>query len=352
MSVTCTVVDPLCFKPYDQGCLIEGAVAGTESTVMHLSAEMGWNVLQHNRFVSNDRFHPITYPADTPTFIVLRDPAVGLEWAYAHPGSQIFLWLHDLCGLGSSRAKVLMHLLPQLVARGVSIVTVSDFHRSQLTQVVAAAGFPFFPIHRIYNPVVIPEIPDCAVNPDQLVFFSSPHKGLETAVKVFAAIRRRFPSMRMLVANPGYFPSALINSSGITNLGPLPRSLVHKHVKESLCMLFPNYVYPETFGLVLAESNALGTPVLTHDIGAAAEVLADDRQVVPIPRGRMRLDGLQQRFPWSVGSTEHLYTLLGGYGAFVDRVASWRSGTRPSVHMRDTFSLDNVASQWRQLIAG
>ena len=311
---------------------------------------MGWTVLQHNRLASSGRFHPFTKALDAQTYIVLRDPVIALKWAEAHPRSRVYLWLHDLCGLGSSRATVLTQLLPQLSVHGVSIVTVSDFHKAQLRKVVDAAGFYAFPIHRIYNPVVLPDLPQCNVNPDQLVFFSSPHKGIETALKVFSAIRSKFRSMRLLIANPGYFPSDMYGAAGVDNLGAIPRTDVLTLVKSSLCTLMPNYVYPETFGLVLAESNAVGTPVLAHDYGAAAEVLADARQIVRIPRGRMRLDSLQRKFPWATNTTESAFYLAGGYDEFIDRIAAWRSGIRPRVSLREDFSLANVVSQWRQLI--
>ena len=313
---------------------------------------MGWNVLQHNRLVSSGRFQPFHASIDSQIYIVLRDPVVALNWAETHPHSQVHLWLHDLCGLGSSRAKVLSDLLPQLIDYGISIITVSDFHKAQLQQVVVSAGFSAVSIHRIYNPVVVPELPPVEVDNNQLVFLSSPHKGVETAIKVFAAIRRKFSSMRLLVANPGYFPSAFIDTNGVTSLGPLARSVALAHAKASLCMLIPNYVYPETFGLALAECNAVGTPVLTHDLGAAAEILADERQIIRIPRGRMRLDALQKRFRWASNASEYFYSRFGGYDDFIERISAWRSGSRPRVRPRDEFSLSTVVTQWRQFIEG
>ena len=44
--------------------------------------------------------------------------------------------------------------------------------------------------------------------------------------------------------------------------------------------LFKPSLWPETFGLVYAEANALGVPVLTFDVGAAKEVLTKGNLII------------------------------------------------------------------------
>ncbi len=53
-----------------------------------------------------------------------------------------------------------------------------------------------------------------------------------------------------------------------------------QHIRESLCVFYPQTQRCETFGLVYAESNAVGTPVLAHDFGAAREVLSSPDQLI------------------------------------------------------------------------
>ena len=46
-----------------------------------------------------------------------------------------------------------------------------------------------------------------------------------------------------------------------------------KKLATSSVLLYPQRVWPETFGLVLAEAAAVGTPTLAYDFGAAREVM-------------------------------------------------------------------------------
>src|SRR5581483_2147599 len=90
-------------------------------------------------------------------------------------------------------------------------------------------------------------------------------------------------------------------------------------------VFYPKFVLPETFGLVFAEASAVGTPVLTHDCGAAAEVLADPRQVLPIAPAARRYERLARRLPgtlrrWLASQAER----RGVFAPYVDRILAWR----------------------------
>jgi len=82
-----------------------------------------------------------------------------------------------------------------------------------------------------------------------------------------------------------------------------------------------NRVFAETFGLVLAESNAVGTPVLTHPLGAAPEVLGTAEQLID--------------------TTD--------VEAVIQRIMAWRDGQRPVVKANPAFYLSNVANEWLKL---
>jgi len=90
------------------------------------------------------------------------------------------------------------------------------------------------------------------------------------------------PDLRLVVGNPGYKSGCDARRAGVELLGPQPQARIHAEARSALCTFVPNFVIPETFGLVFAESHALGTPVLTHDCGAALEVVGDPRQVLPL----------------------------------------------------------------------
>ena len=122
-------------------------------------------------------------------------------------------------------------------------------------------------------------------------------------------------------------------------------------MRRALCTFHPNFLIPETFGLVYAESHALGTPVLTHDFGAAAEVVGDPRQLLPVKRAYRGYEGAVGGLPprWR-RLPARLAARLGLFDAYVERVREWRSGARPVVGPDPRFALDTVTAQWRELL--
>src|SRR5262249_5426393 len=123
------------------------------------------------------------------------------------------------------------------------------------------------------------------VDRSRLIYFSSPNKGLQHTLAVFRRIRHADPTFTLSVANPGYAAldvDGLAQLDGVVPLGALPHHQAIEHVRGSLCVLALNHVYPETFGCVFAEANAVGTPVLTHPHGAAPEVLSDHSQLLDV----------------------------------------------------------------------
>ncbi len=127
---------------------------------------------------------------------------------------------------------------------------------------------------------------------------------------------------------------------------------MHAQVRRSLCTFHPNFRIPETFGLVYAESHALGTPVLTHDFGAAAEVVGDPRQLLPVKRGLPLLRGGRSvRCRRAGGACRRAWPRAPGlFDAYVERIRDWRGGARPVVAPDPRFALDTLAAQWRELL--
>ena len=185
----------------------------------------------------------------------------------------------------------------------------------------------------------------------KLVFFSSPNKGLAYTLDVFRALRRRMPELTLTVGNPAYKAGSVATSAGVRYLGPQTQARIHEEVRGALCTLAPNFVLPETFGLVFAESKALGTPILTHDCGAAAEVVGDARQVLPVRRAYRAYETAVRGLPlnWRRGPAR-LADRLGLFDAYVECIADWRAGGRPRVAPDPRFALTAVAEQWRKLL--
>ncbi len=204
----------------------------------------------------------------------------------------------------------------------------------------------------LYNPVSDDLVPGGSpVDERKLVFFSSPNKGLAFTLDAFRALRRRMPDLRLQVGNPGYKIRKSSAIDGVEYLGPQPQERIHKEVRGALCTFFPNFVLPETFGLVFAESKAVGTPILTCDAGAAAEIVGDPQQVLPVTFGQRAYEATFQNLSpgWRSGPAR-VADSLGLFDAYIERIRTWRAGGRPSTAPDPRFRLTVVADQWRAML--
>ncbi len=342
-------VSPL---PYDTRSFRERAVQGTEASVMRIADGLAAWVMQHNRSSAWERYLPLQSMAAVEHVVVIREPRALAQAKDLFPNARLHLWLHDKLRPGSKRGRRLRHHAELLRSAQVSIICVSETHRRDVLNTLHWAGIGGLPVCTRYNPLDATLKPDGSpIDDGQLVFFSSPNKGLAYALDAFGALRRAMPDLRLVVGNPGYKAEALAAPGGVQFLGPQPQALMHAQVRRSLCTFHPNFRIPETFGLVYAESHALGTPVLTHDFGAAAEVVGDRRELLPVRTAYRCYDGIAGVLPsrWR-GLPAQLAGRLGLFDAYVERVRAWRSGARPVVGPDPRFALDAVTAQWRELL--
>jgi glycosyltransferase involved in cell wall biosynthesis len=235
------------------------------------------------------------------------------------------------------------------------VICVSDTQRHSVEAALRWMGVG----HRvsaltIYNPVDDELQPDGSPIDDcKLVFLSSPNKGLKFTLDAFRAVRRAMPDARLVVGNPGYKTGRIPRIAGVEYLGPLPQHRIHAEVRTALCTFFPNFVIPETFGLVFAESRALGTPVLTHDCGAALEVLADPAQVLPVTAAHRLYEALLGgcATDWRI-LPARMAAALGLFDTYIERIRAWRAGARPVTGPDPRFRLSAVMQRWRQVLVG
>ena len=104
-----------------------------------------------------------------------------------------------------------------------------------------------------------------------------PRKGLSVLVDAYPEIRRNHPNVRLLIAGPGE-PANTLNSlsredrASVTVLG-----MIAPQDKASVLASGTIYVAPntggESFGIVLLEAMATGTPVVASDLEAFSRVL-------------------------------------------------------------------------------
>ena len=334
-------VDANCPKPYDERTLAREGLGGTEATLVRVARELSTrhevSVAQRGRegcYVSPDGVRYTDFDTkrpvrDEPQRVVLINSHKLLKRVRNHyPNAKRYLWMH--CFPGNNKK----HLSRWATRYGYTLLGVSKTHRDMLRtflksyqdnlQVETPPRLP--PIGYVYNPID-EDIEHLRLNTydrNTLVYFSSPHKGLEQILGHFKVLRERCPALELHIANPGYIR---LNEkglpAGVRVLGSMPQREVLRHVRGALCVFNPQSSFAETFGLVFAEANALGTPVLAHDIGAAREILGGSQQLVDASDS----------------------------DAVAAKILSWRDGARPQVSANPKFKVSAVAKAWETVFA-
>jgi len=119
-----------------------------------------------------------------------------------------------------------------------------------------------------------------------------PRKGLDVLLSAFAELRASRPGLRLLVAGPGSIDATL---PGLTVLGQ-----VSDAVKASVYRSVDVFVAPntggESFGIILLEAMAAGTPIVASDLDAFRRVLGDGAA------GQLATVGDAGSFAYAIGS--------------------------------------------------
>ncbi len=338
MKDTLLFIDVTCPRPYDPSNInVPGGVGGTEMTMVTLAEGLAstgqYNVVieQHNRLQGEEyRGKALyTYPGATSNArwcVVLRDPRPMVNARERFPDSRIYLYSHDL----ADRNLGLCFDGGFFERSGcIANICVSGWHKSQTIEVLKQFGYTGqFRTKFIYNPmsedVVRTGEP---YDKNKLMWLASPHKGLARAYEIFKQLVRLNPDFRLYVTNPGYMETQYTDDKEIKDrtvvLGTIPHGQAIEHLRNSLCLFYPNTVFPETFGKVMAEANAVGTPVLTSPLGASREVL--------------------DTHPEQIADCRDTETV-------VKRIMKWHSGARPIVRGNPKFSLNRVIHEWSTLL--
>lgn len=150
--------------------------------------------------------------------------------------------------------------------------------RSQYASMPEVAGGTYTGF--VHNGIDVASFPFQSEKEDHLLFLSriSADKGPHLAVEV----ARRCGKKLLLAgkvdpADREFFASTmapLIDGDQVVFVGEADARMKRKLYNAASCVLMP-ITWEEPFGLVLAESQACGTPVITFDRGAAAEIVRD-----------------------------------------------------------------------------
>lgn len=325
-------LDPVAERPYRSEDLQARPLGGTEATVLRVARGLVSSgsrvaIAQRSRRLSERCESGIWYHPYDPDersslkadrVVLLRACKLMKSVARCYPEALRFLWLH--CFPGARRR----YLLQQAELHNFTVLTVSEALKEALLARCGALDSSSLRkrIQVVYNPVAVPQLGALEVVENKLVFFSSPHKGLEQVLENFEYCLRRNPEFKLYIANPGYMDGAILSHPNIVDLGELTHDQVLREVGEAFCVFYPQSRFAETFGLVFAEANALGTPVLAHDLGAAREVLTE-AQLVDCNR------------PEEISR----------------RLELWRDKGRPRVALKPEFLPEQVLNRWHGLLA-
>jgi glycosyltransferase involved in cell wall biosynthesis len=325
MSAATAIVDPLAPHAYSGRSESLAGLGGTEATVVRVAEGLGGvSVFQCARrapsVVNGVRYMPVVprdgLPGAPGTILVINAWKVALILRRRHPGARILLWLHVVPGRHNRGMAGALH------AAGIEVVCVSASHARQLR---AFLPHPQPVIRHVANPIDPALRPDDTPrDPNLLLFASSPHKGLDEVYRAFSALRARIPGLRLAVADPGYLRwNAGPPPPGVLHLGRLAPEALHQRMRRALCLFYPQTRFVETFGLVIAEANALGCPALLHrGLGANDEVASDPGQLIDATDPRQ----------------------------IAGRIARWRLRP-PPVAGRAEFRADAVIAAWRDLLS-
>lgn len=199
-------------------------------------------------------------------------------------------------------------IVEELQARKGTLVCVSAWQREQ---------FPVPGLERVVIPNGLPDSvydrPRALKQPGRYVYASAAQKGLDATLKLWSVLRTTYPTKKqfskneLLVCSPGYDkPDAAKDAPGVRVLGGLSFADLCGTIASAEGLFYVNTL-PETFGIVLALAEALGTPAYMcglNGLGGAEDTVAEntitrdpDRFVRMVVEGREMHDA--RDFRWS-----------------------------------------------------
>lgn len=279
-------IDMCCSEPYNDASLERG-IGGSEASVIRLTAALraaGHTtvVVQHNRDARSGRFARSIPDIEFDHIVVLRDPFAVENVRKLFPEIPITLWVHDSAAPHAWGSRIVI-----VVEHKPYIVVPSAYQRSRMSDIARMfTGKHYIEKDEVDDLIrAIPNIVDAniefsktsVVNINKVLYASDPARGLARAIIATKLARDRGrPDLKLHVCRPSYCAPLDIDEDEeqyVVDLGVLPHAGVLAEMATSMCLLYPNNSVPECFGLVMAEANAVGCPVIAHDIGAAREVL-------------------------------------------------------------------------------
>jgi phosphatidylinositol alpha-mannosyltransferase len=110
-------------------------------------------------------------------------------------------------------------------------------------------------------------------------------KGLPLLLRAFEALREHVPTELVVIGpSPEELAPMIMDSAGITTLGKVSDAEKQRVLEEADVLCAPS-LGGESFGMVLTEAFAAGTPVIASNIAGYRDVVRDGVDGVLVPRG-------------------------------------------------------------------
>jgi glycosyltransferase involved in cell wall biosynthesis len=203
--------------------------------------------------------------------------------------------IHDLAWLThpeSVQPRNLAYLrlmIPRVVRNAAGLVTVSDSVRDEI-----AERFEFDPARIFVVPNgCVPQPPLPIEQRDHLLFVGTfePRKNLERVLEAYRLVRAERPDVPdlVVVGGPGWRGAEELqrnaeSTDGVRTLGYVDDEHLALLYRQARMLVFPSLY--EGFGLPIIEAMAAGTPVITSNSGAQAEVAGGAALLVDPMSGR------------------------------------------------------------------
>lgn len=163
----------------------------------------------------------------------------------------------------------------------------------------------------VYNGVELPEASPI-VNSDRLLYVGRLEhvKGVAVLLRAMAQVCEAVPGITLDIVGEGPQRAELAALAAELHLdnvrfhGWLSRDDVHRMYRECTVLVVPS-VWPESFGMVVAEAMAVGRPIVGSRVGAIPELVADRENGRVVEAGRPEI--LAEAITWVVqGDTSAL----------------------------------------------
>jgi len=160
-------------------------------------------------------------------------------------------------------------------------------------------------------------------------------KGFDLLLEAFDRVRATHPAVRLRLAGSRGDSAHLLDRRGIEGidvLGPLPQPALAVELRRADVLVLPSR--NDSYGMVVAEALASGTPVLVSGMVGAKELVSEGETGWIVPVGDV--DALTRRMVWCAGHPEEVRAL----GGACRRAAE--SATWPAYHRRLAGLLNEI----------